>query len=340
MYHTSTLISQDNSVLIAGGSNPTTISALTTTDQFKLINDSLLSKNMSVARYDHTADLIPSSNVVLIAGGMNNAYMPHNTAEIFNPISGVTTIVQMSVDRATHKSAVVPKLNKIVLIGGLNSSYLPVNSGDVFDGIKFTSVKNTMMYGCVGHTVIYLPTINKVLITGESNSDTDNLIFYDTVELYDVTTSMFQSLPDVRMSSRRAGHTATYIPAPINKVLIVGGGSNGTNVLNTYDVFDVSTLSFVTSGTMEKKHTFHTATLLKNNKIVLIASGRTSATDYELAPCELFHPVTMSSAIVQCLNEFRFFHTATLLPSTGNVLMCGGVDSNKQVLASCEQFIP
>jgi hypothetical protein len=71
--------------------------------------------------------------------------------------------------------------------------------------------------------------------------------------------------------------------------LNVGGGSNQTNVLNTFDIFDVSTRSFIKSGTMKTKRTFH---------------------------------------------------TATLIPPTGKVLVCGGVDSNKQVLASCERFQP
>jgi hypothetical protein len=80
--------------------------------------------------------------------------------------------------------------------------------------------------------------------------------------------------------------------------------------------------------------------ILKDNKTILFAGGRTSVTDDQLAPCELFNPTTMSSMIVKCLNEPRFFHTATLIPLTRNVLVCGGVDSNKQVLASCERIQP
>jgi hypothetical protein len=178
--------------------------------------------------------------------------MPHNTAELFNSISGVTSIVSMSMDRATHKSAVIPNSNKTVLIGGQNSSYLAINTGDVFDGTQFMPVHNTMIHGRIGHTVTYLPTINKVLITGGSNGNTDDPQFSDTVEWYDVRTNMFQTF-GVRMSSKRAGHTATYIPVPFNKVLIVGGGSNQTNVLNT---FDVLTLSFVANGTMKKNVLF------------------------------------------------------------------------------------
>jgi hypothetical protein len=108
MYHENTFISHDNSILITGGFNPSKIIALATTNKFMVLNDSLTmisSKNMSTARYDHTADLVPSWGLVLIAGGMNSAYMPHNTAELFNPISGVTNIIQMSIERATHKSA-------------------------------------------------------------------------------------------------------------------------------------------------------------------------------------------------------------------------------------------
>jgi hypothetical protein len=342
MYHTSTFLSYENSVLITGGFNPSTITALVTTNKFIVINDTLpmaSSKNMSAARYYHTADVVSSLNLVLIAGGMNSTYMPHNTAELFNSNSGVTSIIPMSTARAAHASAVISNLNKIVLIGGENSSYLTMNSGDVFDGTQFEPVKNTMMHGRVGHTMTYLPTVNKVLITGGSIGNADDTKFTDTIEFYDVTTNMFQT-STIHMSSKRAGHTATYIPAPFNKVFIVGGGSNQTNILNTFDIFDVATLSFVASGTMKSKRAFHTATLLKNNNAVLLAGGRTSITDDQLAPCEIFNPLTMSSVVLKCLNVPRYFHTATLIPSTGDVLMCGGVDSNKQILASCESFDP
>jgi hypothetical protein len=90
IYHTSTYIAQDNSVLIAGSFNPSTITALPTTNNFTMNKDSvplIPSKNMSVARYDHTAGLILSSGLVLIAGGMNSKYLPFDTAELFNPIS-------------------------------------------------------------------------------------------------------------------------------------------------------------------------------------------------------------------------------------------------------------
>jgi len=171
--------------------------------------------------------------------------MPHNTAELFNPISGVTDVIQMSIERATYKSAVILNSNKIVLIGGQNSSYIPINTGDVFDGTQFMPVqKNTMMHGRVGHTVTYLPTINKVLIIGGSNSNTEDLILFGAVEWYDVITNRFPMLSNIRMSSRQAGHTVTYIRVPFNKVLRVGGGSNQTHVLNTFDIFDVSTHSF------------------------------------------------------------------------------------------------
>ncbi|UJR19680.1 hypothetical protein I4U23_022814 [Adineta vaga] len=342
MYHTSTFVSNYTSILITGGFNPSTTTALNTIDKFLIINDTLTmtsGQNMSTARYDHTADVVPSSKLVLIAGGMNSTYMPHVNAELFNSTTGVTSIIPMSIARATHKSAVIPNLNKIVLIGGQNSSYTALTSGDVFDGMQFKSVKNTMMIGRVGHTLTFLPTINKVLIIGGSNNNPDDIQYTNTLEFYDAATNMFQT-STLHMWSKRAGHTATYIPAPINKVLIVGGGSDEINVLDTFDIFDVTTLSFVANGTNKSKRTFHTATLLRNNKAVLLAGGRTSMTDDELAPCEIFNLVTMSSVIVKCLNVPRFFHTASFIPSTGNVLMCGGVDTSKQILNSCEQFQP
>lgn len=341
IYHTSTFIPQDASVLITGGLDPSRVAPQITTDRFFVLNNSLpmaTTRNMSVARFQHTADLIPSSSLVLLAGGVNGDFAPDATAELFNPISGITSTISMSMERIAHRSAVIPNANKIVLIGGQNASFMAVNTGDVFDGTQFSPVRNTMVEERVGHTATYLPTINKVLITGGANNIPDGADFSNTVELYDVQTNRFQRLSNIRMSSGRAGHTATYIPAPFNQVLIVGGGSNESTVLDTFDIFDVSTLKFIRSGTMKEKRTFHTATLLKNNKQILLTGGRTSVTDDQLASCELFNPMTFSSSTLKCLNEPRFFHTATLIPSTGNVFICGGVDSNQQAMGNCELF--
>ena len=74
---------------------------------------------------------------------------------------------------------------------------------------------------------------------------------------------------------------------------------------------------------MKSKRTFHAPTLSKNNKTILLAGGRTG------------NNITSNS---KYLNVPRFFHTTNFIPSTGNVLMCGGVYSNKKILNSFLQL--
>jgi WD40 repeat protein len=167
----------------------------------------------------------------------------------------------------------------------------------------------------------------------------------DTIELYNFDSNMFESLDSIRMSTPRSLHTATYIPSPYNQVLIVGGTNNGTNTLNTYEIFSVSTLSLIKTGTIQSKRAFHTATLLKNNVDILINGGYSldeaiNVSSQSMAPCEIFNMTTMASTIVANMNVPRASHTAILLPNSGAVLCCGGVSSSNAALASCERYTP
>ena len=120
------------------------------------------------------------------------------------------------------------------------------------------------------------------------------------------------------MQSARGNHTTTLLPSG---KMLVAGGSDGTNVLSTSDLFDPVMQTFSpTNGEMTVARDLHTATLLLNGR-VLVAGGFsvTGAT----TSAEIYYPESnawrpTSSMLVPASN-----HTATLLPD-GNVLVAGG----------------
>jgi N-acetylneuraminic acid mutarotase len=125
------------------------------------------------------------------------------------------------------------------------------------------------------------------------------------------------------MIEARANHTATLLPD--GKVLVVGGGSGGFDLLASAELYDPGNGSWTTTGKMNEARTGHTATLLPDGK-VLVAGGFSGISNDSVAYTglvELYDPGTGSWTVTGSMIEARQGHTATLLRD-GKVLVAGG----------------
>lgn len=140
------------------------------------------------------------------------------------------------------------------------------------------------------------------------------------------------------MHIARASQSATLLPS--GKVLIAGGfsGSGGeSNPFSSTELFDPHSGTFEQAASMSIGRSGHTATVLKNGK-VLIVGGWTG--HYQLRrSAELYNPSTNTFAPTGSLNVERAGNTATLLPD-GRVLVAGGEDRQEDALASAELYDP
>ena len=100
------------------------------------------------------------------------------------------------------------------------------------------------------------------------------------------------------------------------------------------NVGDTLNGSIVLTGKMTLARATHTATLLKNGK-VLIAGGFAASTF--LSGAEIYDPSLKTFTSVEKMNFARSGHTATLLPN-GQVLIAGGY--NGKYISSTEIFDP
>ncbi len=140
------------------------------------------------------------------------------------------------------------------------------------------------------------------------------------------------------MHIARASHTSTLLPN--GKVLIAGGfaGSGGEyRPYRTAELYDPSTGTFRPIGEMSIGRSGHTATLLKNGK-VLIVGGWTGLYDLR-GSAEIYDPEANSFSPTGSLVIERAGSTATLL-ADGRVLITGGEDRQENKIASAEIYDP
>jgi hypothetical protein len=116
-------------------------------------------------------------------------------------------------------------------------------------------------------------------------------------------------------------------------VLVAGGNDTGIYLAST-ELYDPATGAWSPTGSFDTGREFHTASLLRNGK-VLVTGGRDSR-KVQLASAELYDPATGIWSATGSLNTARYDHTATLLPN-GMVLVAGG---NPDELASAELYDP
>ncbi len=160
-----------------------------------------------------------------------------------------------------------------------------------------------------------------VLIAGGQNN---GMTTFSSAEKLDATVPKFSTTGSLK--TPRRGHTATLLFD--NKVLFAGG-ENGSTVLNTAEIYDISGGDFAaTDDTMTATRKHHTATLLESGK-VLIAGGEDATSASSTA--ELYDPDEDTfTATAGLMSKARTAHTATLLPN-GKALIAGGMSGNAPI---------
>lgn len=155
-----------------------------------------------------------------------------------------------------------------------------------------------------GHTATLLES-GKVLVAGGRDA---------SAELYDPASGTFTATGS--MTVARAGHTATLLSNAAlpnhGKVLIVGGDATGTSA----ELYDPASGTFTTTGSATGVLTGHTATLLNNGRVLIVAGQSTTA-------AELYDPASGRFTATGNLTFARNGHTATLLLD-GQVLIAAG----------------
>jgi hypothetical protein len=184
------------------------------------------------------------------------------------------------------------------------------------------------------HTMTRLPTGEVVAIGG-----TDPFLTYEslvTAEVYDPATNTWGLTGN--LNAGREEHAATLLAD--GRILVTGGQNPvsvawypSTFVLNSAEIYNPASHTFVPAGPMNQYRLGHQATRLADGRVLLtgghanqgIIFGSYGANPPETtATAEIFNPATNTfTAVAGSMTMARAYHSATLL-ADGRVLIVGG----------------
>jgi hypothetical protein len=380
-YDTATLIGSSaraGQVLIAGGKSLAPVGTILAAAQiydpqaptFRAPQD------LNEARFLHTATRLdcstagcPNGNVLLAGGVGANGSL--SSAELYAPATPTTTPTFSETspltDARDSATATAFAGGSVLIAGG---EQITASSATLLDSAEIYDPNSTPpSFSCVGgtsgnppacnssmqvarrlHTATLLPN-GAVLITGGVGTGGTGTA---AAELFEPGANGGSFMTTGSMTEARVGHTATYLdPAVVTGSLagqvLIAGGSNDLSA-ETYNPA-TGTFSPVTAR-MNAVHSFHTAILLQNGRVLIAGGGPGDFSDlldgsFAAEPtAEIFDPATATFVLANNLVSARALQSATLLdpkfvsgPLAGQVLIAGGETINS-VQAGAELFKP
>jgi hypothetical protein len=296
------------------------------------------STTMSAARAYHTETLLPNGKV-LLAGGRGSSSTFHNSADLYDPASGLITPTGTMATRRVSHTATLLGNGKVLIVGGFTSSTNGTTSAELYDPASgaFTATGSlTRPRGT--HTATLLPTGEVLIAGGYSGSKNTLANFPTTCELYNPGTGLFRDTGS--LGNARGAHRATLLvpPGPLTppgdasaaaivepRVLISGGYAAGVFV-KPLELFSVNSGAVTPAGvSLATGRALHTAILLATAGKVLLAGGAIDdGLGFATNTAELYDVPGNSIAATGALAFKRGGQTSTLIGT--KVYVTGGSD--------------
>ena len=287
--HARAVLLSNGSVLVMGGCVNDCLSA--TTNSAELYNPNTgtftATGSMVQARAEFGVTLLANGQV-LVAGGCtaydaNGCSSTTNKAEIYNPSTG-TWKATAALRAARHAmTATTLASGKVLVAGGATAASDALNSTEIYDPTAKTWTLGTKMVTARSDYASITLGTGKILFMGGENI---NGVSIKNAELYDPTTGKFTATGN--MTATRVEHTAVLLAN--GNVLVSGGNNqtvNGATPLASAELYNPTTGTWSTTGSMSNARAGHTSTVLHNGNVV--NAGGSDAVN-ELNSAELYKP--------------------------------------------------
>jgi len=348
--HSATML-RDGRILICGGTANANIGGVLDTAEIYDPAAGTFSRTgtMMQARQGHTATLLPDGTVLIAGGSMNIGFRSElASAEIYDPVSGSFHATGLMNSPREGHSATLLRDGRVLIAGGSANGVTTLSSAETYDYRtgRFTPIA-LMGVPRETHSATLLKNGTVLVAGGGRGGMPGGYIAYTTAEIFDPARNVFTTL-NAHMTTDRVAPAAALLDD--GRVLIAGGKSGKIHSpfgssslfyftpLETAEVFDPETNSFLPVGAMSKAHYLGDATKLRSG-MVLITGGWTANGGLVggVRAADLFDPAHNNFSGGGDLHVARLNQTATLL-SNGDVMIAGGIDRDGNVTATVEFY--
>jgi N-acetylneuraminic acid mutarotase len=245
--------------------------------------------------------------------------------------SGTWSTTGSLANARSGQGAAVLQTGNVLVVGGFSLSGV-LGTAEVYNAAfgtwSATGSVNTARYAAPAVTLAN----GKVLFAGGCTNNCTGVT--TSAELYNPTTGTWSFTGSLHVP--RYFYTATLLSS--GKVLVVGGcnASSCNTVTPTAELYDPTSGTWTTTGSLSIARDFQTATALSDGRVLVVGGYSTAG---KVARAEVYNPATGKWTSAGNLNNPRAQGTATLLPN-GKVLVVGGLDQNGGRLASAELYNP
>ncbi|MDE2998707.1 MAG: kelch repeat-containing protein [Gemmatimonadota bacterium] len=299
--HTATRLS-DGTVLVAGGIHVVTAGVeapLTSAEVFDPVAGRFRrTGDLPEGRSGHVAVLLSTGQVLIAGGGRQSLVLYDPDSGSFAGSSAATRIQRPS-------SATALRDGRVLLLGDLTFM------AEIYNP-QADSIVKTLNVGTrrVQQTATLLNS-GDVLIAGGARG---------LAQRFDPDTDLFTAPGGASLQVVRFGHTAALLED--GRVLLAGGsaefGAGVFSPVSSAEIFDPDYPSFRNTGNMLAPRFGHSATRLRDGKVLIVGGAAADA--------EIYDPDTRVFQFVGGnAGRIRSGATATLL-NDGRVLVAGGVD--------------
>jgi Galactose oxidase, central domain/Kelch motif len=344
---------QDGRVLICGGTATANVGGvLASAELYDPASQRFApTGSMTVERQGHTITMLFDGRVLITGGARNIGFRSElASAEIYDPSTGTFSATgSMSVPREGH-TATILRDGRVLIVGGSDNGTHTLDSAEIYDPVSGTFSRTSHLNQPREAHVAALLLSGKVLIAGGGRGGMPGgYISYDTAEIFDPATSRFATMR-AHMNFDRVGAAAVRLLD--GRVLIAGGksgkllmarrhpGLSSLSPLNSAEIYDPESGTFIRTGDMSAAHYLATATMLVNGQVLVVGGWLMQGFVVGgMRDADLYQPETNRFFSGGRTAVARLLNTAALL-NDGEVLIAGGIDEKAKVTASVEFYSP
>jgi len=248
-------------------------------------------------RSSHSAVLLGNGKVLVVAGLQSYPDCAYrSTAELYNPATGTWAATgSLHLARSSASTTLLANGKVLLAAGPANNCPTPnngMNQAEIYDPVTGAwTVTGNLSLSRYANSIATLPS-GKVLLAGGYSVGGPTA----TADLYDPSTGTFAltgSLATARVASVGSGDNGTGPVLQSGKVLFAGGSTTSGTILGSAELYDPTSGTWSTTGSLTTPRTYNTATLLQDGRVLVVGGSGTGS--FSLASAELYTPPAVVS---------------------------------------------